>query len=504
MKIFTTLIKHEWLQLNRSGLMKWLFLVVILCAGYALYYGNGSIKRQLTNISTLQQANDSTKNRFYRYFENQKTADTVRFGWAGMNTLYDGLTVEEFLENNMAVNMPNRFSSMSLGQRDVYPLYRKVTARSLYYDGVGISLDDKYVETSNPHKLLTGNFDLSFVILYIFPLFIIAFCYNIVSQEKEIGSYPFIRNLPVSFRKIMAIKLLFRFGVVLGLAWFFSFLGYVFSPVPGPHSISSLLSWQFIIALYLLFWSALAWMIVSLHQNSSVSALVLLGCWVMFLIIIPSAVNNYIAANYKIGSRTAFVNELRQQVDAIWDLPDSITVKEYYADYPEHSVTPMVPLWTAGDSYDSLGLDEALDRRYNKKFMVWHYYLDKMIARKLADYDRQLIDKQSASDKFMFINPVVATQDFLNRLSRSGHGHQQRFKRAVTEYRDQIFAMTNAHVFEDRKLVLEDYRRYPEFELEKYETETIEFSSVIFVLVGFICIFLLAGYWIVDKNKQSN
>ena len=502
MKIFTTLMKNEWLQLKRSGLMKWLFLMVTLCAVYAIYYGNSSIKRQLTNISSLQQANESTKNRFYRYFENQKTADTTRFGWAGMNTIYDGITTEEFLENNMAVNMPNRFSSMSLGQRDVYPLYRKVTARSLYYDGAGISLDDKYVETSNPHKLLTGNFDLSFVILYLFPLFIIAFCYNIVSQEKEIGSYPFLRNLPISFPKIVAIRFLFRFGVVLGLAWFFGFLAFVLSPVAEPYAISSLWLWQLIVALYLLFWSALAWMIVSMHQNSSVSALVLLGCWVVFLIIVPSAVNNYIAANYKISSRTAFVNELRQQVDAIWDLPDSITVKDYYADYPEYSVTPMVPLWTAGDSFDSLGLDETLDKRYNKKFMVWHYYLDKMIARKLGDYDRQLIDKQSAANKFMFINPVVATQDFLNRLSRSGHGHQQRFKRAVAEYRDLIFAMTNAYVFEDRKLALEDYKRYPEFDLEKYETETIEFASVTFVLVGFIFVFLLAGYWMPTKTNN--
>ena len=127
-----------------------------------------------------------------------------------------------------------------------------------------------------------------------------------------------------------------------------------------------------------------------------------------------------------------------------------------------------------------------------------------MIARKLADYDRQLIEKQSASDKFMFINPVVATQDLLNRLSRSGHEHQQRFKRAVVEYRNLIFAMTNAYVFEDRKLALEDYKRYPEFELEKYETETIEFSLVTSVLVGFIFIFLLAGYWTADKNKLPN
>ena len=310
MNNITAIFKYEWLQLKRNYQMKWLLLLMMACAGYAIYYGNSSINKQLKNINFITAANDSVKNKFYHYFDDKKLAESVRFGWANMNSLYDGFTTENFLENNVAVNQPNSLSHLSVGQRDVYPLYRRVTARSLYYDGGGISLDDKYVETNNPHKFLAGNFDLSFVLLYLFPLFIIAFCYNIYAQEKETGSYPFLRNLPVSLQTIIAIKFLFRFCIIASMAVLFSVIGYFVTPVSNSLSIAPLLQWLFIALLYLLFWFSITWAIVAIKQNSSVTALLLVGCWINFLLIIPALVNNYIASNYKISSRTAFVEEL--------------------------------------------------------------------------------------------------------------------------------------------------------------------------------------------------
>ena len=501
MNNITAIFKYEWLQLKRNYQMKWLLLLMMACAGYAIYYGNSSINKQLKNINFITAANDSVKNKFYHYFDDKKLAESVRFGWANMNSLYDGFTTENFLENNVAVNQPNSLSHLSVGQRDVYPLYRRVTARSLYYDGGGISLDDKYVETNNPHKLLAGNFDLSFVLLYLFPLFIIAFCYNIYAQEKETGSYPFLRNLPVSLQTIIAIKFLFRFCIIASMAVLFSVIGYFVTPVSNSLSIAPLLQWLFIALLYLLFWFSITWAIVAIKQNSSVTALLLVGCWINFLLIIPALVNNYIASNYKISSRTAFVEELNKQVSSIWDLPDSITLAAYYKDYPQYAQNPIVPLWTEKDTYDSLGKNENIDIRYNKKLIVWHYYLDKQSQEKLTVYNKQLLDKQSAADNFFFINPVVTTQEIFNELASSGYKNQWRFKTATAAYRDSIFNLTNKYIFENKKLTLNDYKSYPTFDINNYTSNNQKNDNSYLVLFFFVLAFFGVGFSLYKFKK---
>jgi ABC-2 type transport system permease protein len=40
-------------------------------------------------------------------------------------------------------------------------------------------------ELPNPVNLLAGNFDLAFVLIYLFPLLLIVFCYGLFSAERE-------------------------------------------------------------------------------------------------------------------------------------------------------------------------------------------------------------------------------------------------------------------------------------------------------------------------------
>lgn len=465
MNNMNTIFRFEWQQLVRAKLMRWLLLLITACSCYAIYYGNQSIGRQVKNIAFLEHLNDSTKQDFHNYFKDKHVAELIRFGWAGMNSLYDGFTTEDYLENNVAVNKPNRLSHLSIGQRDVYPVYRKVTARSLYYDGSGLSLDDKYAETNNPHKLLAGNFDLSFVFLYLFPLLIIALCYNILSQEKEQGTFPILNTQPVALIKIVAYKFLFKFILVVALVVIYSMLGYLFSPVKQPFPLLSFFSWLAILTGYMLFWFAIAFLIVSFKYNSSVSALSLVGCWMLFLIIIPSLINNYIAANYKISSRTKFVTEVGKQIGTIWELNDSITLPVYYKAYPQYANNPLKPLWTENDSYDSLSKNEDIDTRYNKKLVLYHFILDQNIKAQLAVYNKQITNKLTAAEKFAWLNPVVTTQEALNDITASGYHTNQQFRQTTAAYRDSIFNISNRFVFEEKKLTLQDYKNYPSFKI---------------------------------------
>jgi len=65
------------------------------------------------------------------------------------------------------IKQPSNISAISIGQSDVNPLLQAVTIRGLE----GQKYDTDF---ENPSLLMSGNLDLGFVIIYLFPLVLIA------------------------------------------------------------------------------------------------------------------------------------------------------------------------------------------------------------------------------------------------------------------------------------------------------------------------------------------
>ncbi|MGB4771626.1 MAG: ABC transporter permease subunit [Chitinophagaceae bacterium] len=499
-KLLSAVWQMEWLQLRRSRMVQIMWLFLFFTAGYALMYGYGSVQKQQGNQMLLDHLNDSTRNVYLSYFRDPKLADSVRFGYDGMNSLYDGFTVEDFLQQNMAIDRPGRLTHLAIGQRDVYPPYRKVSARSLYYDGSGISLGDKYTETNNPHKQLAGNFDLAFWLIYLVPLFIIARCYGVYSEDKENGTMLLLQQMPVSVRTIIAYRLSFRLAGVLLLVFLVSVIGYFWSPVKMTTDPDALWQWLLVSVSYILFWFALCWLMVSLRLSSAVTALSLTGAWILFLFIIPGLVNNYISTKYPLSSRTALVNALNERTAALWDEPDTAHQAVLYREYPTLAPPSIQPLWTATDSYDSLGKSEAVDKRYNKKLMLWHYTLDRSIRKQVRAYEQQLETKEKAAHDFAWIHPAMAAQRGLTLAAASGEDHQALFRKATEEYRDSIFRMTVSNVFLDRKMTRDDYLRYGKFDMQQTKTTNDPSTLGVVVLLVYILIFIACGYGLFKRR----
>src|SRR4030095_593469 len=106
-------------------------------------------------------------------------------------------------------------SALSVGQSDLYPYYFKVSRQSKQ---TFVTND----EIENPTNLLAGRFDLSFVIIYLLPLLILALSYNLISAEREQGTLAMMMSQPVALRSFVAGKVGLRGIVVLLLAIGFS------------------------------------------------------------------------------------------------------------------------------------------------------------------------------------------------------------------------------------------------------------------------------------------
>ena len=107
-----------------------------------------------------------------------------------------------------AINETSPLAGLSIGQKDVNPNVQRV--RILTLEG------QKYdTDLLNPIKLLFGNLDLSFVLVYVFPLLIIAFTYNLRSEEEETGTWRLVNVMSKSTSQFLLAKLSVRGGLIL-------------------------------------------------------------------------------------------------------------------------------------------------------------------------------------------------------------------------------------------------------------------------------------------------
>ena len=94
------------------------------------------------------------------------------------------------LGSRYAVLPPTALATLAVGQSDLLPSYVKMTS-----DAKETVLAT--TELENPQRLLTGRFDLAFVLIYLYPLLILALTFNLLSSEKE-QRYPGARAVAAS------------------------------------------------------------------------------------------------------------------------------------------------------------------------------------------------------------------------------------------------------------------------------------------------------------------
>ncbi|WP_315814852.1 ABC transporter permease [Paraflavitalea speifideaquila] len=279
MKTLLLISTREWKIFTRNyGQL--VILAVFLCAGlYAIHYGNAVIDRQEDTVQYIRRQNALDQQQLVKGLEADTTSAAGRAAWE--KAAYPSKV--RFFLNYYAIDEPAPLSRLSIGQRDVNAFYLPLNAQNLY-------LQLFRSEIANPRKLLAGNFDLSFVIIYLLPLLIISFAYNLLSDEEEKGTLPMLRIQPVPLHRIILGKGLFWFGITTVLLLLLSVIAFVWSGLPG-SALASMGWWLLITLSYAACWFALLLLINAFRYTSAFNALCSLGSWLLFLVVLPALLN---------------------------------------------------------------------------------------------------------------------------------------------------------------------------------------------------------------------
>ncbi|HJT74272.1 MAG TPA: DUF3526 domain-containing protein [Chitinophaga sp.] len=321
------------------------------------------------------------------------------------------------------VNAPRPLSGLSIGQRDVNPSVRSVNIRNLenqQYD----------TDLSNPSNLLLGNLDLGFVMIYLFPLIIIIFTYNIFSEEAEGGTWNMVRIQAVSPLKLLWHKLLHRAAVVYSLAIVLLLSAIIILQLPLNIT---LLAVACLLTLYLLFWFSLIYWIVSWRKSSGFNAICMLAAWILLTILTPAFVNSYISNTYPVPEALQTVLKQRQGYHEKWDMNKSVTMDKFYAHYPQFKKYQL-----KGEEFNWL----------------WYYAMQQMGDDDAARYSKALEEKlrkrEEISARIGMALPVLHTQLSLNDLAGSGMKDHLLFQDSVRNFHEKMKLRFYPEIFEER------------------------------------------------------
>jgi len=444
--MLTQVFKHEWKILSADRTLWATTVLLLVTFAYGFHNGSSWVEFQRSTLRSIQEEEQQRLAQMKIGIEN---ANAGRNRPSSFSDPRNASAASRTLGLKYASMPPGPLAALAVGQSDLYPYYFKVS----------IASKDTFLnndEIENPVHLISGRFDVAFVILYLYPLVILALSYNLISWEKESGTLALTLAQPVSLEAVVLGKIVFRFLFVAAIGIVLSIGGLIATGGLGqPGDVPlRLVLWCGVVALYGAFWFGVAMLVNACGANSSTNAIALSGIWLALVLLIPSLLNVGVKALYPVPSRVEMVQAMRT-ASAEASGKGSQLLARYYEDHPD----------LAGERTDtndfaalSLATQDEIERR----------------AQPVMDrFDEQLALQQALVDHYRFLSPAIIAQSSLLEIAGTGTerykhflGLSDRFHRAWRSYFYPKIAKNQA-------IAASDVDGFPDFHFEEEPSSVV-------------------------------
>lgn len=426
------LVTLEWQILRRDrslGLVLGLFALLTL---YSVYSGVRSVQFQR---QAVQAASRLERARWDELREGVRT---------GQGDTHPAGIV--FMLKPQATLLPGPLAALSAGQADLYPAYFLAKARS----------DQFYAneEIENPLRLLTGRLDLGFLLVYLYPLLVLAFSYNLLSAEREQGTLVLALSQPTTARALLLTKIGLRAAVILLATVGVSLLSAGFGAALGGIDLGSagvwlrLAGWMVIVLLYGLFWFSLALLANALGRTSATNAVGLGAAWLLLVVVLPAVLNTAATTAYPLPSRVAMIAAARGAANAEMQRSTQV-LAEQYAEHPEFA-----PRDGQVKGLPVMSEQVAVEER-----------VERLIAPVVARFDRQRAHREALVGGLRFLSPPVLADAALSDLAGTGAPQYRWFEAEGRRFREAWREYFRPRIYRQQLLDVAEYDRIPRFRL---------------------------------------
>lgn len=363
---------------------------------------------------------------------------------------------------------------LATGQSDMYSHYMKTGSY-----GENFALD--IAEISNPIQLLFGTFDLAFVFMFIIPLLIIAFTYNVLSKELELGTLRVLGSQPIQVSRWLVQKMLIRY-VLFAVISIVIFLGVLALYAPQVfQSIGSVSYAVLHILAYELFWFVLAGVVNIKVNHSAKNAMILVGLWILFVLIIPVAANQLGNTLYPQPSRLLMLNDIRHINKKLEEKRDQI-LDSYLQDHPELAT----------------GKDDA-------KYNFWHkYYASQDLLRAevepmLAKHEEAFQNREKVVNYLKYFSPAIILHESFSKLAGTSARDYDNYKQQVIAYKEAWRGHIIPLLFKGEKYTKARYEERPVFKYLPHKHSGLILQNILVTFLMTIVVFLLARFLLTNK-----
>lgn len=469
--MFQKIIQNEWRNLLAEKSFLILVGVFVILLGYSIYNGVNWIKHREAQSKTLIETQEK---------ELADKREKVAQGFKGATepgnfqpNPADPYSIGMSLQ--YAVLPFTSTAVFSIGQADVLPINAGVTISTLQRT---VADKDGF---ENPLSFLAGRFDLSFVVLYLLPLFVLALSFNLLSAERENGTLQLLLANPLKLKNLLIAKVTAQFAIIFGIISLVSLIGvWLASNSLADSFWSRIFLWLLLIFTYTLFWFALAIFINSFGFSSATNAVVASALWLILVLIIPSLLNVAISAIYPVPPRSEIIAAVRN-VNLDMRKDGSRLLSEHYQDHPE-----LMPKNEKPDLND-FGLAFVYVQREQKK----------RVAEVEDRFNEQLGKQQNLVKSLRFFSPSIITQEALNDIAGTGLERFANFRQQVKQHDKDWADYFVPKIFRLEKLNVADFEQIPRFQFQEEPFVNVVgrvIYGVLFLLViSGVLIFLAFG-----------
>jgi len=459
--LWRTVLACEW-KLVRVDLGVWLaVLLMAACVGYALLSGQQRLSERAAAVAAAQQEESHRRETLLRQVirieRGEATAPAESFRDPG-----NPLSVGRGSGASVVQLAPSPLAAAAIGVSDLYPPTFRVAAgsrdRFLFVD-----------EIANPTLLASGSFDLAFVTVFLLPLVLLALAYNVLSGEREQGTWALTLASSAPPLPVLLAKLLARSAgvVVVAAGGAVPVLAMQGAPMATVDAVSALAAWSGLVLLYAAFWLALALWVNSWGRDSAFNAVALVLAWVMLVLVAPSGIQAVSEAWHPAPARSEMVLAVRQaavDVDRDLDAERARFRSEHGLAQPTAPGAAAAPAATGTSAASAAA--SAGDRRTLARLLAADRRADEVLAR----HDAMVRANRSLVERASWLAPPVLLNDALAALAGNGPDRWDAHLADVSAFHRRWQAFFVERAERGARLASAEHVLFPQFDVAPLET----------------------------------
>ncbi len=426
------IFKFEFKHFTRSKAKLYSYLLFMLLCIFSIYNGFKIMHKQIDTIKEINFKQEFEISQLIDWFDKEVKGPEDK-PWVNIEDPYWSIRyTPSYIYKN-----PSPLFPLGIGQSDQFGFYKQVTRWSSTYDS------DMVEELSNYERLINGNIDFAFLIIFLLPILLIILTYNINSLEKDLNFHKLIliQNRRINYwilNRLLFYLFLVVFSInilILGVG-FFSNIYSNFISVLTIILLSNLYIISFFIVFYLLLKNSI---------TSSSVAFKMISIWLMFCVLIPGSVHQYASFKYPVNYMTDFLDVNRKQTYEVFDL-DNLDIYNILIEIHPHLIE-------IKKSQDTVLDNQVIMRSIST--IVHQMNLNAANQIELQNEEKNHIIRLS-----YYFNPVTLVQNLWNSCTSTDYNAYKNFRIKINEAISQRNNLIVSQLWKDSKVDKEAYMEF--------------------------------------------